>query len=197
MPIFQTRSATGLGAVARPIPEIGMPLAKPVAQARLLGSNSPTPQLPNSPTPQHTPALGELDLGQRLWPISVKMAGTTDTGRDSDSLVDKLLATGNVLTAPILRPPLVPGDHGRLGKYRVMEKLGEGASSVVYRGFDKVLLRPVVLKVFRPGYDLGKDGKRDMMDEARIFALFSNDLIVGILDLCRDAGTFFLVLTFQ
>ena len=58
MPIFQTRSATGLGAVARPIPEIGMPLAKPVAQARLLGSNSPTPQ--------HTPALGELDLGQRL-----------------------------------------------------------------------------------------------------------------------------------
>ena len=125
------------------------------------------------------------------------MEGTTDTGRDSDSLVDKLVATGNVLTAPILRPPLVPGDHGRLGKYRVMEKLGEGASSVVSRGFDKVLLRPVVLKVFRPGYDLGKGGKRDMMDEARIFALFSNDLIVGILDLCRDAGTFFLVLTFQ
>jgi hypothetical protein len=61
MPIFQTRSATGLGAVARPIPEIGMPLAKPVAQARLLGSNSPTPQLRSTP-----PALGELDLGQRL-----------------------------------------------------------------------------------------------------------------------------------
>ena len=187
---------------------------------RFPGSNSATPQLRSTPprtwgvaelelkgaarlqvpkcaTPQDPPALGELDLGQRLWPISVKMAGTTDTGRDSDSLVDKLLATGNVLTAPILRPPLVPGDHGRLGKYRVMEKLGEGASSVVYRGFDKVLLRPVVLKVFRPGYDLGKGGKRDMMDEARIFALFSNDLIVGILDLCRDAGTFFLVLTFQ
>ena len=58
MPIFQTRSATGLGAVARPIPEIGMPLAKPVAQARLLGSNSPTPQLPNSPTHPRTWGVG-------------------------------------------------------------------------------------------------------------------------------------------
>jgi serine/threonine protein kinase len=133
----------------------------------------------------------------QLWPPPGAKVSGTESDLDSDSLVNQLVATGNVITAPILRPPLVPGDLGRLGKYRVMEKLGEGASSVVYRGFDKVLLRPVVLKVFRPGYDSGKDGKREMMDEARIVARFSNDLIVGILDLCSDAGTFFLVLPFS
>ncbi len=107
------------------------------------------------------------------------------------------MAAGNGVISPVLRPPTVQGDLGCLGKYRVMDILGEGASSVVYRGFDKVLLRPVILKVFRPGYDTGPDGKREMMDEARIVARFSTDLIVGILDLCRDAGTFFLVLPFS
>ena len=63
MPIFQTRSATGLGAVARPIPEIGMPLAKPVAQARLLGSNSPTPQLRSTPPRTWGVGFGAASIG--------------------------------------------------------------------------------------------------------------------------------------
>lgn len=133
----------------------------------------------------------------QLWTKPVSMGNSTESGQDAESLVGELMAAGKGPTTPVLRPPLVQGDLGRLGKYRVMDKLGEGASSVVYRGFDKVLLRPVILKVFRPGYDSGPDGKREMMDEARIVARFSTDLIVGILDLCRDAGTFFLVLPFS
>ena len=61
----------------------------------------------------------------QLWPPPGAKVSGTESDRDSDSLVNQLVATGNVLTAPILRPPLVPGDLGRLGKYRVMEKLGK------------------------------------------------------------------------
>ena len=38
-----------------------------------------------------------------------------------------------------------------LGKYALIEKLGEGYLGTVYRGFDQILSRPVVVRVLCDG----------------------------------------------
>ena len=112
---------------------------------------------------------------------------------ESDLMVNGLLRLGGIGPGPILRPACTEGDLGRLGRYRLLQVVGEGASSVVYRGVDKLLLRPVIVKAFRPGYCAGEDGKRELLEEARMVARFTNDLVAGLLDLGKDGGTPFLV----
>ncbi len=131
--------------------------------------------------------LDELLRGKSLEPLRKAEA------LDSDLLLGGLLRLGSIGPSPVLRPPCVEGDLGRLGRYRILRKVGEGASSVVYQGVDKLLLRPVLLKVFRPGYCSGEDGKRELLEEARLMARFSNDLVAGLLDLGKDGNTSFLV----
>lgn len=131
--------------------------------------------------------LDELLRGKNLEPLRKAEA------LDSDLLLGGMLRLGSMGPSPLLRAPCVEGDLGRLGRYRILRKVGEGASSVVYQGVDKLLLRPVLLKVFRPGYCSGEDGKRELLEEARLVARFSNDLVAGLLDLGKDGNTSFLV----
>jgi len=113
--------------------------------------------------------------------------------KETQLMVSGLLRLGANGPGPKLRAPCTEGDLGRLGRYRLLQVVGEGASSVVYRGVDKLLLRPVIVKAFRPGYCAGEDGKRELLEEARLVARFTNDLVAGLLDLGRDVGTPYLV----
>jgi serine/threonine protein kinase len=45
----------------------------------------------------------------------------------------------------------------RLGKYEIIELLGEGAMGVVYKGFDPDIRRPVALKTIRRQLTDGSD----------------------------------------
>ena len=115
----------------------------------------------------------------------------------SDLLVKGMLRTGGAGLRPTIRASGQEGDLGRLGRYRLLEMIGEGTSSVVYRGMDNLLLRPVIVKAFRPGYCSGEEGKRELLEEARIVARFGNDLVTGLLDLGKDCGTSFLVFPYS
>jgi serine/threonine protein kinase len=112
--------------------------------------------------------------------------GTPDWARD-------WIKTGTPLLQPKLKPPLREGDLGRLARYRVIEKVGEGASSIVFHGYDTVLERHVILKVFRPGVPGCFSRKIGFKREARAIARISNDRVVRILDCDRDGPTRFLV----
>lgn len=107
--------------------------------------------------------------------------------------VEEWLARGAPSVAPRLKPPIRPGDIGRLGKYRLISVLGEGTSSVVYHGLDMTLERHVTLKVFRPGYGHGHARKSSVKTEAKAIASIDSDLVVRIIDIGRDGPTRFLV----
>lgn len=97
---------------------------------------------------------------------------------------------------PRLNKPIVEGDIGSLGKYRLLTALGNGTSSIVYHGFDTVLHRNVTIKVFRPGYIRNGINDQAAVEEARAIAQFDNSLVVGILDIGKEGATDYLVLPY-
>lgn len=107
--------------------------------------------------------------------------------------VNDWLTRGAPVLSPKLKPAVREGDIGRLGKYRLLYQLGEGASSVVYHGLDMILNRHVTLKVFRPGYGHGRRRKSPVRTEAKAIASIDSDLVVRIIDIGRDGPTRFLV----
>lgn len=94
---------------------------------------------------------------------------------------------------PRLKKPIVEGDLGSLGKYRLLNSLGNGTSSVVYHGFDTVLHRNVTIKAYRPGYIRNGINEKAAVDEARAMAQFDNNRVLGIIDIGKDGPTDFLV----
>lgn len=67
----------------------------------------------------------------------------------------------------------------RLGKYRLDQLLGEGASAVVWRARDLVEERAVALKIVLPKV-VEEFGRRDVEDEARLAARLDHPNIVTI-----------------
>jgi hypothetical protein len=68
-------------------------------------------------------------------------------------------------------------------RYRLVEKLGTGGMSVVWRGFDETLGRPVAVKVLSPRF-AGDDAFRDRLrQEALAAARLCHPHITGIYDL--------------
>jgi serine/threonine protein kinase len=90
-------------------------------------------------------------------------------------------------------PTAPPGEPPRLGKYEILEQIGEGGFGVVYKGFDPLIQRHVAVKTCTsPDADLKKRYTR----EAQIAGQLDHPNIVRIFDFGIEAGTPFLVQEF-
>jgi serine/threonine protein kinase len=78
------------------------------------------------------------------------------------------------------------GEH--LGKYEVQEEVGQGGMSVVYRGRDMVLQRPVAIKVLHAHLSRRPESRQRFEREAIAIARLSHPNIVQIFDF-SDAGS--------
>ncbi|WP_433611077.1 serine/threonine-protein kinase [Dactylosporangium sp. CA-139114] len=67
-------------------------------------------------------------------------------------------------------------------RYRLIEPLGAGGMSVVWRAFDEVLERPVAVKVLAPKLHADPDSRRRIQAEARAAALLSHPHIAQVYD---------------
>jgi hypothetical protein len=77
----------------------------------------------------------------------------------------------------------------QLGRYRLLELLGTGGMSVVYRGFDTALQREVAVKVLHPHLLLPTgDARRRLEREARAVARLQHPNIVEVFDVA-DSGS--------
>src|SRR5687767_11970067 len=66
---------------------------------------------------------------------------------------------------------------GRIGRFVVLEMLGQGAMGVVFAGYDPDLDRKVAIKLLKPGVDAGAStshGAERMLREARAMAKLSH-----------------------
>ena len=91
-------------------------------------------------------------------------------------------------------------DLGRvfLGRYQVLEVIGQGAMGAVFRGWDPRLERQVALKTVRPDPSLNAEQREEMvealMHEAVQVARFSHPHIVAVYDVEDAPGVAYLAL---
>jgi eukaryotic-like serine/threonine-protein kinase len=82
-------------------------------------------------------------------------------------------------TAPSLA---APGAGERLGRYTLLEVLGEGGMGVVYLAYDADLDRRVALKLLRSSNDADENGRERLLREARALARLAHPNVVPVFD---------------
>jgi len=81
-----------------------------------------------------------------------------------------------------------------IGRYRVLDFLGQGAMGVVYRGRDDTLDRDVALKVMSLGQGADAEGRARFLREARAAARLQHANIVTIYELGEHEGRPFMAM---
>ena len=88
----------------------------------------------------------------------------------------------------------------RIGKYEIRGKLGEGATSIVYLGYDTFASREVAIKLIYPDVlrdkELGQQYRRLLLTEASLAGRLQHPHIVQIFDAVLDAEQSFIVMEY-
>jgi tetratricopeptide (TPR) repeat protein/predicted Ser/Thr protein kinase len=87
-----------------------------------------------------------------------------------------------------------PAEPVRLGRFVILDKLGEGGMGVVYSAHDPELDRRVALKLWRAGN--GKDAQERLTREAQALARLSHPNVVPVHDVGVLDGQVFIVMEF-
>lgn len=100
----------------------------------------------------------------------------------------------NIARANLLRRlAKVESPAPRIGRFAVLEKLGEGAHGVVYAAFDPQLDRRVALKLLRRE---GGQAQARLLQEARALARLSHPNVVAVHEVGETDGTVFLAMEY-
>jgi len=113
--------------------------------------------------------------------------------------VDSASASSDVPSADdedmsFLAPAEADDEIGRLGSYRVLERLGSGGMGMVFLAEDLHLQRKVALKVMRPKVAETPEAKERFLREARAAAALEQDNIVTIYQVGEDRGVPYLAM---
>lgn len=81
-----------------------------------------------------------------------------------------------------------------LGRYRVVEKIGEGGMGVVYRGHDEVLDRDVALKVVKKDSNLDITAGKTLLHEARASSSLAHPNICTIYEVGETNGELYIAM---
>jgi tetratricopeptide (TPR) repeat protein/tRNA A-37 threonylcarbamoyl transferase component Bud32 len=116
---------------------------------------------------------------------------------DGPPLRDILVERGLVPRAEVER--LAGGAAGvpermTLGRYEIQEKLGEGATAVVYRARDRELGRPVAIKVLKETFLTHEIARARYLREAQALARMDHPHVVRVFDSGEHEGHSFLVM---
>jgi eukaryotic-like serine/threonine-protein kinase len=81
------------------------------------------------------------------------------------------------------RASSVVAEGARVGRYVVLERIGEGGMGVVLRAYDPKLRREIALKVMRPSTKMrGGEGQQRMLREAQALARLNDPHVVAVYD---------------
>jgi serine/threonine-protein kinase len=83
-----------------------------------------------------------------------------------------------------------------LGRYRILDRLGEGGMGIVYRALDERLEREVAVKVLRHDLLRAEAARKRFRQEARALSRLNHPGIATLFDFDSERGTDFLVLEF-
>jgi len=84
----------------------------------------------------------------------------------------------------------------KVGKYKILGKLGQGGMGVVYKALDPLLERIVALKTINSNFDSEPDLRVRFFREGRSAASLSHKNIITIYDLGEDNGMAYMAMEF-
>jgi eukaryotic-like serine/threonine-protein kinase len=87
-------------------------------------------------------------------------------------------------------------DMNTLGRYQLVEKLGQGGMGVVYRAFDTLLQRVVAVKIISGTIESGSEQRERFFREARAAGQLSHRNIITIHDLGEHEGQPYLAMEY-
>jgi serine/threonine-protein kinase len=76
----------------------------------------------------------------------------------------------------------------QIGRYRILDQVGQGGMSVVYKGVDTALEREVAVKVLHPHLALKLESRQRLQREARAVARLKHPNILEVFDYAGDAS---------
>ena len=88
----------------------------------------------------------------------------------------------------------VGGEPRFIGRYRIVEQLGDGAAGPVYVGDDETIGRRVAIKVMAAGLEAEPESRQRFEREARIAGQLVHRNIVTVFDLGEDQGRPYVVM---
>jgi hypothetical protein len=89
-----------------------------------------------------------------------------------------------------------PLDMDTIGRYQLVEKLGQGGMGVVYRAFDTLLHRVVAVKLISGSIEAGAEPRERFFREARAAGQLSHRNIITIHDLGEHEGQPYLAMEY-
>jgi formylglycine-generating enzyme required for sulfatase activity/predicted Ser/Thr protein kinase len=127
-----------------------------------------------------------------------RQAEASVTGRTS-ALESILVEQGYLkpeILVELLRDQVQQHPQGvpQLSRYEVKEQLGEGATAVVYRAWDRELKRPVALKVLRDVVGISKTGRERFHREAEAAAGLAHPNVIQVYDAGDAGGQLYIVM---
>ncbi|RPH45050.1 MAG: serine/threonine protein kinase, partial [Planctomycetota bacterium] len=81
-----------------------------------------------------------------------------------------------------------------LARYEIRERLGEGATAVVYRAWDRELSRLVALKVLKEAQSFQETARQRFRRESQVAAGLTHPNIVPVYDVGEENGRLFIVM---
>ena len=82
------------------------------------------------------------------------------------------------------------------GRYRLMDRVGEGGMAVVYRAMDELLGRVVAVKMLREQFTADREFVERFRREAQAAARLSHPHVVQVFDVGQDQGGHYIVMEF-
>lgn len=81
-----------------------------------------------------------------------------------------------------------------LGRYEIIEKIGEGGMAVVYKAKDRLLNRYVAIKILRPEFTKDEQFIENFRKESQAAARLSHPNIVNVYDVGKEGNIHFIVM---
>ena len=88
------------------------------------------------------------------------------------------------------------GPGSRLGRFVILQKLGEGGMGAVFRARDSADGSTVAIKVLHPDEARRPRAQRRFAKEARLLAEVNNPYVTNLVEVNEDGGVHYLVLEF-
>jgi len=131
---------------------------------------------------------GEINLVIQVVDSDLDVGGTADDDRTSIHQALPVRLSQQSVTRDAQARGFVLSPGGRVGKYELKEKLGQGTFGLVFKARDTDLDRDVAIKILDPSHQHNGDILHRFLQEARASARITHPGIVTVLD-CGKVAT--------